>query len=174
MLFLINKKQKEKILDEYYNNLFIVFSIGFIILSIILSISLFPAYLIMHMDKKIVTDKIIPIENTINQYRTKVDEVDVSSINNISIFNIDVKKNTIEIFQEIKNIYRSVPNVKIISINVNSLDKKVTVVADVNNKNTASILVDTLNTSKYKGADLPYSVFNQNKNFTFSQTLNYE
>ncbi len=175
MLFLITKKQKDKILDEYYSGVINVFTIILSVLFIMFLVLLFPTYLNMNVDKKILKDKIVPLQNEIDEYKKKANEVESSGINdNISILNLNTDKKTLEIYREIKDIYKKIPNVELISINVNSLDKKVNVVANIDNKNTANLLVDTLNATKYKGADLPYSVFSQNKNFIFSQTLNYE
>ncbi len=60
------------------------------------------------------------------------------------------------------------------SINIDSLSKKIVVSANIDNKNTANILVDKLNNTAYKGAELPYSVFSQSKNFILNQNLSYE
>jgi hypothetical protein len=175
MLFLITKKQKDKILDEYYASIINLITICVVVLFIIFLVSLFPTYLNMSVDRKILTDKITPLQSQIDQYKVQVEKSDSLGINNnISILSLNIKKDTIDIYKEIREIYQKIPNVQIVSINVNSLDKKVTVVANIDNKNTANILVDTLNSTRYKGADLPYSVFSQSKNFIFSQTLNYE
>jgi hypothetical protein len=37
-----------------------------------------------------------------------------------------------------------------------------------------SLIVERFNNSRYKGAELPYSVFSQSKNFTFNLNLSYE
>lgn len=175
MLFLITKKQKDKILDEYYSGVINIFTIILFVLFIMLLALLFPTYLNMNVDKKILKEKISPLQAEISEYQKKASEVESLGINdNVSILNLNTKKNTVEIYRDIKEIYKKIPNVEIISINVNSLDKKVNIVANIDNKNTANLLVDTLNSTKYKGADLPYSVFSQNQNFIFSQTLNYE
>lgn len=176
MLFLISKKQKDKILDEYYSYLLNIISTSLFILLIIFIISFFPTYLIMKVDRQILTDKLSTLQNETDNNKSQNEDKDSLSINNdISILSSDLKnKNTIDLYYEIMEIYKSVPNIKILSVNVDSLSKKVSVTADVDNKNTANILVDKLNTTRFKGADLPYSVFNQNKNFIFNQNLSYE
>lgn len=175
MLFLITRKQKDKILNEYYAGIINIITTGIVVLFIIFLVSLFPSYLTMKVDRKILTDKVTPLQSRIDQYKARAEKIDSLGVNNnISILSINIKKETIDIYKEIKEIYRKVPNVEIVSIDVNSLDKKVTVVANIDGKNTASVLVDALNATRYKGADLPYSVFSQSKNFIFSQTLNYE
>lgn len=176
MLFLITKKQKDKILDEYYSSLINIFIISIIILFVIFLVSLFPTYLTMKVDRQILTDKITPLqlENDKNKIESK--EKNSLAVNDdISILSTDLtSKKTVSTYKEIKEIYNSVPNVEILSINVDSLSKKVFVVANIDNKNTANSLVDKLNASRYKGAELPYSVFSQSKSFVFNQSLNYE
>jgi seryl-tRNA synthetase len=175
MLFLITQKQKNKILDEYYSGIINIITIAITALFIIFLVSLFPSYLTMKVDRKILTDKIALLQSQIDKYKAQAEQNDALAINNnISILSLNVKKETIDIYNEIKDIYKKIPNIEIVSIDVNSLDKKVIVVANIDNKNTASVLVDTLNSTRYKGVDLPYSVFSQSKNFIFSQTLTYE
>ncbi len=175
MLFLITKKQKEKILDEYHSNLINIFAIGLALLTIVFLASVFPVYLIMKVDRQILTDKVSPLQTEIDLYKTKAKENNAIGINNdISILSMQSDSASISIYNEIKSIYRSIPNVQLVSITVDTLAKKVIVTANIDNKNTASILVDKLNTTRYKGADLPYSVFSQSKNFIFNQTLSYE
>jgi hypothetical protein len=176
MLFLITKKQKDKILDEYYSYLINIFTISVIILLIIFITSLFPTYLTMKIDKQILNDKLVPLQAEIDKNKTISVEKNSLSINDdISILSSSsTNKNTVNIYNEIKTIYESVPNVGILSINVDTLSKKVAIVANIDNKNTANALVDKLNSSRYKGAELPYSVFTQSKSFVFNQNLNYE
>ncbi len=176
MLFLITKKQKDKILDEYYSYLLNILSTGIFILLVILLISFFPTYLIMKVDRQILTDKLSTLQNEID--KNKIQNEDKNSLNisnDISLLSSDIKnKKTIDVNKEIIDIYKTIPNIKILSVNVDSLSKKVSITADIDNRNTANALVDKLNTTKFKGADLPYSVFSQNKNFIFNQNLSYE
>ncbi len=175
MLFLITKKQKDKILDEYHGNLIYIFTISLVVLFVIFLISLFPSYLTMRVDRQILTDKIAPLQLRIDYYKAESEKNNTAGINDdISILSLNPKKDTVAIYKEIKNIYQEIPNLQITSISVDSLSKKVTVIANIDNKNTANLLVDKLNSTRYKGADLPYSVFSESKNFTFSQTLTYE
>lgn len=175
MLFLITKKQKDKILDEYHGNLIQIFTLSVVILFIMFLISLFPSYLTMKVDRQILTDKIAPLQTELDLSKVDGEKNNTAGINSdISILSLNPKKDTIEIYREIKDIYLQTPNVQIVNISVDSLGKKVTVTANIDNKNTANLLVDKLNSTRYKGADLPYSIFSQNKNFIFSQTLSYE
>lgn len=175
MLFLITKKQKDKILDEYYANLIYLFTLGIVGLFIIFLVSLFPSYLTMKVDRKIITDKIAPLQAQIDAYKIDSEKNNVDGVNDdIAILSVGAKKDTVEIYKEIKGIYGQIPNAQVTSISVDTASKKVVVVANIDTKNTASALVDLLNASRYKGADLPYSVFSQSKNFIFSQTLTYE
>ncbi len=175
MLFLITKKQKDKILDEYHANLVYIFSISLIFLLVVFLLSLFPSYVTMKVDRQILADKISPMQAEIEQYKINSEKNNSASINDdISILSLNPKKDTVSIYKEIKEIYIQIPNVQIESMSIDTLSKKVIVVANIDNKNTASILVDKLNSTRYKGADLPYSVFSQSKNFIFSQTLTYE
>lgn len=175
MLFLITKKQKDKILDEYYANLIHIATICVIVLFVIFIVSLFPSYLTMRVDRQILVDKIAPLQSEVDQHKAEGEKNNTAGIDgDISILSLNPKKDTIAIYKEIKDIYRQVPNVQVSSITVDSLSKKVIVTANIDNKNTANMLVDKLNASRYKGADLPYSVFSQSKNFIFSQTLSYE
>lgn len=176
MLFLITKKQKNKILDEYYASLINIFSISLFILLILFLISLFPTYLTMKIDKQILTDKVLPLQMEIDKHKTNSKENNSLSINDdISILSSSsTNKNTVNLYKEIKDIYQSISNVNLVSINVDTLSKKVIVTASIDNKNTANVLVDRLNSSRYKGAELPYSIFSQNKSFIFNQSLSYE
>lgn len=176
MLFLITKKQKEKILDEYYSYLINIFTVSLIILLIIFLTSLFPTHLTMKIDKKILTNKLIPLRAEIEKNKTESSEKSSLNVNDeISILSLgSTNNNIVDIYKEIKEIYSSIPNVDILSVNIDTITKKVLVTANIDNKNTANILVDKLNSSRYKGADLPYSVFSQSKSFIFNQSLNYE
>ncbi len=170
MLFLITKKQKEKILSEYHANLITIFTLSLIALSVIFLISVFPIYLTMKVDRQILTDKVSPLQAEIDTYKNNAKENNAVSINNdISILSLKTENNSIAIYKEIKSLYQTIPNVQLVSINIDTISKKV-----IDNKNTANLIVDKLNASRYKGADLPYSVFSQSKNFIFSQTLSYE
>ena len=175
MLYLINKNQKEKILDEYYSRLINIFTTSLIILSLIFLILLFPVYLNMNVDKKILINKAGLLKKEIDLYKVKNKKDQTFGLSDdVSILSTPTNDTALIIFEEVKSIYKEIPNIRLISINVDVLNKKVIVSAIVDNKNTASLLVDRLNISKYKGADLPYSVFSQNKSFTFNQSLSYE
>ena len=175
MLFLVTKQQRDKILDEYYSYIIYMYSISLIILFVIFLIIIFPTYLIMKVDGKILSDRITPLENEINTYKSEGGKKEALEINNnIAILSLNVKKDTIDIYKEVQSIYKEIPNVIISSISVDTLAKKVAVSSVIDNKNTANLLVDRLNNSRYKGAELPYSVFSQNKNFTFNLNLSYE
>ncbi len=175
MLFLITKKQKDKILDEYYSYLINVFIVSLIILFIILIVSLFPTYLIMKVDREILTNKLTPLQTEKDLNKIQSEDKNSLTVNDdISILSSSsTNKNIVNIYNEIKEIY-NLPNVQILNISVDTLSKKILVIVNIDNKNTANILVDKLNNTRYKGAELPYSVFSQSKNFTFSQNLNYE
>jgi hypothetical protein len=176
MLFLITKRQKDKILDEYYSSLIKIFTISLFILMVVFLVSVFPTYLIMKVDKQILNSRLNPLQIEIDKNKTESSDKNSLSVNDdISILSSDSKnKNTVSIYKEIKQIYDSIPNVDVLSINVDTLGKKVSVTANIDNKNTANTLVDKLNSSSYKGAELPYSVFSQSKSFVFNQNLNYE
>lgn len=175
MLFLLTKKQKDKILDEYYSRLIYIFSFGLIFLFIVFVIVLFPSYLSVKVDKKILIDKIEPLKTEVENYKVEDNKSEALEINNnLSILNTKVNKDALIIYKDIQSVYKEIPNVEILSINVDPIAKKVSVSANVNNKNTANLLVDRLNNSRYKGAELPYSVFSQNNNFVFNLSLIYE
>lgn len=175
MLFLITDKQKNKILDEYYSYLINIFSIGLVVLFAIFLIGLFPTYLTMMTDRQILTDKIAPLQSEIDTYKAQSANADSINVNNdIAVLNATTTSNTLAIYKEIKGIYSKIPNAELISVQVDTLSKKVTIIARIDNKNTAAAIVDSLSATKYKGADLPYSVFSQSKNFIFSQSLTYE
>jgi len=175
MLFLVTKKQKERILDEYHARLIQVFTLSIVFLFVVFLGSLFPAYVTMKVDRQIVTDKLLPLQAAIEQSKSTVSASSSPDINNdISILSLDTNKRTVEIYYDIKKIYTEIPNVELISIQVDTLSKKIQVVARIDDKNTANTLVEKLKTTRYAGANLPYSVFSQGKNFMFGQTLTYE
>lgn len=176
MLFLITKKQKDKILDEYYSNLINIFTISILILLIIFIVLLFPTYLTMKVDNQLLTSKLTPLQAEIDKINADSQEKNSLVINNdISILSsTSTNKNIFNIYKDIKGIYESVPNVNLLSINIDNTGKKIVVTADIDSKNTANILVDKLKSANYKGAELPYSVFSQSKNFIFNQNLTYE
>ncbi|MBC7981610.1 hypothetical protein H7X65_00870 [Candidatus Parcubacteria bacterium] len=172
---MITKKQKDKILDEYYANLIHIATVCVVVLFAVFLISLFPSYLTMKVDRQILTDKVAPLQAEIDQHRAEGEKNNTSGIDDdISILSLNTKKDTVTIYKEIKDIYQQIPNVQIVSIVVDGLSKKINVTANIDNKNTANLLVEKLNSTRYKGADLPYSVFSQTKNFIFSQTVTYE
>jgi hypothetical protein len=114
MLFLVTKQQKDKILDEYYARLIYIFSIALLVLFVIFIIVLFPTYLTMKVDGKISSDKIMPLENEINAYKSESDKKEALEINNnISILSLNTKKETIDIYREIQSIYKEIPNVEV-------------------------------------------------------------
>ena len=175
MLFLINKSQKKKILDAYQSSLINLFTIGLLVLSVLFVVVLFPTYLAMRVDRQILTDKIQPLKGEIEKYKSDNSQNESLKVNNdISILSVPRIENTLTIYKEVQSIYGEIPNVEITSIQVDTLSKKVSVNAIIDNKNTANRLVDRLNTSRYKGAVLPYSVFSQGRNFIFNQILSYE
>jgi hypothetical protein len=175
MLFLITDKQKNKILDEYYSYLINIFSIGLVVLFVIFLIGLFPTYLTMRTDRQILTDKIAPLQSEIDTYKAQSANADSVNINNdIAVLNTTTTSSTLAIYKEIKGIYTEIPNAQLVSIQIDTLNKKITVVASIDSKNTAGTIVDRLNATRYKGANLPYSVFSQSRNFIFSQNLTYE
>lgn len=175
MLFLMNKNQREKILDEYYSSLINIFSFSLFVLLIIFTIFLFPTYLTMRVDKKIMTQKVETLQGEIDMYKngTKTGET-LKIDNDIALLSASTTDRTLTMYSDIKKIYQEIPNVKLTSISIDILNKKIMVSATMDNKNTASMLVDRLNNSNYKGAELPYSVFSQNKNFILNQNLTYE
>lgn len=175
MLFLITDKQKNKILDEYYSYLINIFTIGLVVLFVIFVIGLFPTYITMRTDRQILTDKIAPLQSEIDTYKAQSANTDSVTVNNnIAVLNSTTTSNTLAIYKEIKGVYAEIPSAQLASIQIDTLNKKVTVVANIDNKNTAGAIVDRLNATRYKGANLPYSVFSQSRNFIFSQSLTYE
>lgn len=174
MLFLIDKENKEKILDEYYFKLINILIFVQAFLFIVFIVFLFPTYLNMIFDENSLRSKIKPLEEEINKTKEFIQKNNVNNINdNISILANPVNNNILDIYKEMEAIYREIPNVKLTAINIDVLNKTVVVNALVDNKNTANLLVERLNTTKYKGAELPYSVFSQNKDFIFNQNLKY-
>lgn len=171
----MNKNQREKILDEYYSSLINIFSFSLFVLLIIFTIFLFPTYLTMRVDKKIMTQKVETLQGEIDMYKngTKTGET-LKIDNDIALLSASTTDRTLTMYSDIKKIYQEIPNVKLTSISIDILNKKIMVSATMDNKNTASMLVDRLNNSNYKGAELPYSVFSQNKNFILNQNLTYE
>ena len=175
MLFLITEKQKNKILNDYYASLINILSVSSLILFLLFMISLFPTYFLFKADNDMVNQKIKNLQSEIDLYKLYDVKNQTSNINNdISLLSLNVDRKTVEIYRDILSIYKSVPNVNIVNISVNSINKKITVNAIIDNKNTANIIIDKLNESKYKGAELPYSVFSQSKSFSFNQNLSYE
>lgn len=175
MLFLINKTQKEKILNEYYSSLINIFSFSLFCLFIMLMVFLFPTYLTIKVDKKILELRVENLNKEMSIYKAGDKSDQNQKINNdISLLSASTTDKTLIIYNDIKNIYQEFPNVKITALSVDVLNKKILVSAIIDNKNTASVLVDRLNNSNYKGAELPYSVFSQNKSFVFNQSLTYE
>ena len=166
MLFLITEKQKNKILNDYYASLINILSVSSLILFLLFMISLFPTYFLFKADNDMVNQKIKNLQSEIDLYKLYDVKNQTSNINNdISLLSLNVDRKTVEIYRDILSIYKSVPNVNIVNISVNSINKKITVNAIIDNKNTANIIIDKLNESKYKGAELPYSVFSQSKSF---------
>ncbi len=175
MLFLINKKQKEKILDEYYASLINIFSSSLFILFIIFMVLLFPSYLTMKVDRKIMSDRVDILQKEIELYKSGNKTTDNLKIDNdISLLALSTTDRTLAIYSDIKSIYNNIPNARLTGISIDTSTKKITVNSVIDNKNTASLIVDKLNNSNYKGAELPYSVFSQNKSFVFNQNLTYE
>ncbi len=171
----MNKKQKEKILDQYYASLINIFSISLFVLFIMFLVFLFPTYLTMKVDQKIVSESVSTLQTEINSFKAINQNASSTKIDNdIALLSASTTNRVVQIYEDIKNIYQDTPNVKLNNISVDMLSKKIAVSATIDSKNTASILVDKLNNAKYKGAELPFSVFSQSKSFIFNQNLTYE
>ncbi len=175
MLFLITEKQKNKILNDYYASLIKILSVSIIILFVLFIISLFPSYFLFKADENIVNQRIRVLQSEIDKYKPEDIKNQTSNINNdISLLSLNVDRKTVDVYRDIVSIYKSIPGVNILNITINSTNKKITINAIIDNKDTANNIIDKLNESKYKGAELPYSVFSQSKSFSFNQNLSYE
>ncbi len=171
----MNKKQKEKILDQYYASLINIFSISLFVLFLIFLVLLFPTFLTMKVDQKIVSGQLNSIQIDIQSMRNLNQNSTTTVIDNdIALLSASTTNKTVVIYNEIKDIYQQTPNVRLNNISIDILNKRIVVSATIDNKNTASLLVDKLNNSRYKGAELPFSVFTQSKSFIFNQNLTYE
>lgn len=175
MLFLITKKQRDYIIQEYYAYILHIINIGIILMIIVFTIALFPTYTAMHLDRDIVSQKIIPLEKELSQVGQGAKEDAAIAIqNDISLLHASTTTQVFDIYEDIQKIYLSIPGVDIQDISIDHISKTIQVRAEVDSKNTANALVDILLTSPYKGAELPYSVFSQTKSFIFPQNLTYE
>lgn len=175
MLYLINEQQRKKIIGDYYANVWKVVSLFLFSIFIITGILAIPAVLLLQTEVKTSTDKVSLIESEIQKSKLDSAEEEAIKITNkvhllIGVHVSDIAKR----YENIQNIVSSVSGVSITKITIDTLTKSVSIVTQVRDKEVAKDLVDMVNKTKYKGANIPYSVLSEKASFSFTQNLTYE
>jgi hypothetical protein len=175
MLYLIPDEQRKKIVTEYYARIAEVVSFFLVGIFLMIGILAIPTVLMLQTEVKNSEEKISALESGIAQAKNSNTEVDATRITNKinilkEVYSFDIRKKYIEI----RGIIEGVSGAQLTSVTIDSLTKTVNIVTEVQGKEVAKTLVDTLNKSSYKGATFPYSILSQKGTFTFAQNLTYE
>lgn len=175
MLYLINEEQRKRILADYYARIAQV-SIWFLVgIFLVVGITAMPTILLLQTEVKTSEQKIAQFEADIEQAKSQSTEEDAIKITNkIEILKSSSAADIRKRYLEVERVAESVSGVKITSLTIDSLTKKVQIITEIRNKEAAKELVDELNKTTYKGAQLPYSVLSEKASFVFAQNLSYE
>lgn len=175
MLYLINEEQRNRIIADYYARVAQV-SVWFLIgIFLVIGIASLPTILLLQTEVRTSEQKIALLESEIQKAKSESTEEDATAITNkIEILKTVTSPDIRRRYIEVEKIVESIPGVKITSITIDSLAKNVQVITEIQSKETAKELVDALNKTTYKGANLPYSVLSERGSFTFAQNLSYE
>lgn len=175
MLYLITEEQRKRITLNYYARVMQVvtwFVIGVFITIGVLSI---PTIVLLQTEVSTSEQRISDLEYEIAKAKRESTEEDASMITNkIEVLKIVYAIDTRKRYMEIERIAESVGGVKITNLTIDTLAKTVQIITTVRDKESAKVLVDALNKTSYKGANLPYSVLSEKSSFIFAQNLKYE
>lgn len=175
MLYLIHEEQRKRIVTAYYAQVWKSFMLIFICVCILTAILAIPTVLLLQTEVKITVDTIASLTSDIKQAESKDFESEVSKIQNkIRIFNEVPTADVRSIYIDIERIIEQVTGVRITSITVDSVTKTIQLTTEVQNKEVAKNLVDTLRKTRYTGSVLSYSVLSEKASFVFTQNLSYE
>jgi hypothetical protein len=175
MLYLIHEEQRKRITNIYYTSVWKSVSGMLIVVCIVAGICAVPAVLLLRTEGKISEGNITLLESDLQDAKFAGSEAEVGKITNkIHILEKVDTTNVRKTYQDVQRVVESVSGVRVVSIRVDSLTKKVDLVTQVRDKNVAKDLVDALQKTSYKGANLPYSVLSERATFTFAQNLTYE
>lgn len=175
MLYLINEEQRKRITADYYARIAQV-SVWFLVgIFLVIGIGALPTILLLQTEVSTSEQQIAQLEVEIEKAKSQSTEEDATAITNkIGILKTvsatDIRKR----YLEVERVTESVSGVKITSLTIDSLSKKVQIITEIRNKDAAKELVDALNKTSYKGATLPYSVLSEKASFIFAQNLSYE
>ncbi len=175
MLYLIQDEQRKRIIDRYYTSVWQTVSWMFVLVCLIAGASAVPTILLLRTEGKVSESSIASLESGLQASTLAGSEAEVAKITNK--INILQNVNTTDVrktYQDVERVVESVGGVRLISIHVDSIAKKVDIVTEVRDKKVAKDLVDALQKTSYKGANLPYSVLSERATFTFAQNLTYE
>ena len=175
MLYLINEEQRKKIVADYYarvGQVIVWFLIG---IFIVIGIAALPTILLLQTEVRTSEQRIAQYEAEVAKAKAESTEEDAAAITNKleilkNVSALDIRKKYIEI----ERVAEAVPGIKITSVTIDALSKKVQIITEVRDKDAAKELVDAFNKTTYKGANLPYSVLSEKASFIFAQNLSYE
>lgn len=175
MLYLIHEEQRKKVIDRYYTHVLQTVLWVFVGVCSIVAILAVPTVILLQTEVKVTSDTISMLESDIRQAESKDFEGEVSKITNkIDLLKRIDTQGVHTVYSDIVRIVEGVSGVRIQNVSVDSLTKTIQLVMEVRDKEVAKNLVDVLQKTKYKGAEVSYAVLSQKASFTFPQKLTYE
>ncbi len=175
MFYLLSPKQKKKIQTEYWIKVSNLFSISLIVVYIIVIGLATPTVLKLYAELSTLNSQIEPLEHEISSTKVEVAKEGVTKIlADVEILNKPNKEDISKIYKKFIEVVESVPGAKIQTVQVDLLSKSIQTTLFVRDKAVAQALVERIESEKYIGANLPYSVLSQKGSFVFAQKLSYE
>lgn len=175
MLYLIHDEQRKRIIDRYYTSVWKSVSWMLVLVCLVAGASAIPTILLLRTEGKVSESSIASLESELKNNTLEGSEAEVAKITNKIHILQDVNTTDVrKTYQNVERVVESIGGVRIISIHVDSVAKKIDIVTEVRDKKVAKDLVDALQKTSYKGANLPYSVLSERATFTFAQNLTYE
>lgn len=174
MLYLITTEQRKKIIDEYQARIWLVSCIGLVILVAIFFILSIPTLLAMQAESRVLEQKMEPLqaqEQSIKEESTKEGAVAITK--DLAILQLPAHTDVQGIYKDVVEVFQGISGVVVQDISVDTLTKTVDVTSLVRNKDVAKQLVDHIQTTKYTGANIPYSILSEKASFVFNQKLTY-
>ncbi len=174
MLYLITTEQRKKIIDEYQARIWLVSCVSLICLVVIFFIFSIPTLIAMQSESKTLAQKIAPLEaqeETMKLESTKEGAVAVTK--DLAILQLPTRKPVRDIYNDVIEVFESIGGVVVQGVVVDTLTKTVDVTCLIRDKDVAKLLIDHINTTSYKGANLPYTILSEKTSFTFNQKLTY-
>ncbi len=174
MLYLITTEQRKKIIDEYQARIWSISVICLIFLAIIFFVISIPTVLVMRSESKILTEKLDPLEKetSLMQAESTKDGA-VAITKDLSLLQLPKTTNVRDVYKDITQVFEGVSGVVIQNISVDIVSKTIDITSLVRDKDVAKALVDRIQTTKYKGANLPYTILSEKASFVFNQKLTY-